>query len=85
MPTQRAVFVEHVIGESRGDLVDRAQHLGDRAGRHRDRAVLELREEPVQMLRHLHRRHGVQPNRTEYTGGKLLPRHCQVSPRSSDR
>jgi hypothetical protein len=84
MPTQRPMFVEHVIGKAGGDLVDRAQDVGDRPGGHCDRPVLQLREEPVKMLRHLNNRHGVQPNRTEYTGGKLLPRHCQDSPRSSD-
>jgi hypothetical protein len=65
MPTQRPVFIEHVIGESRGDLVDRIQDLGDGAGRHRYRAVLQLRKKPVKMSRHYNRRHNVQPNRTE--------------------
>jgi len=40
MPAQRAVFVEHVVGETGGDGIHRAQHLGDRTGRRRDRAVL---------------------------------------------
>ena len=47
MPAQRAVFVEHVVGETGGDGIHFAQHLGDRTGRYRDRAVLEQREEPV--------------------------------------
>jgi hypothetical protein len=65
MPTQRPMFIEHVIGEARGDLVDRVQDLGDRAGWHRNRSVLQLRKEPVKMSRHFNSRHDVQPNRTE--------------------
>lgn len=84
MPTQRPMFVEHVIGKARGHLVDGAQDVCDSPGWYRNRPVCQLREEPVEMLCHLNNRHGVQPNRTEYTGGRLLPRHCQDSPRSSD-
>ena len=39
MPAQRTVFVEHVVGETGGDGIHLAQHLGDRTGRHRDREV----------------------------------------------
>lgn len=69
MPAQRAMFVEHVIGKARGDLVDCAQNFGDRAGRHRNRPVLQLRKEPVKMLRHLNSRHGVQPNAPNRSAG----------------
>lgn len=85
MPAQRPMFIEHVIGKARGNLVDSVQNLGNRACRHRNFFVSQIRKEPEKMLCHFDVRHDVQPNRTEYTGGKLLPRHCHVSPRSSDR
>jgi len=65
MPAQRPLFVEDVIGEARRNFVDGMQHLGDRAGRHRDRAVLQLGKEPVEMSGHGNRGHAAQPKRTE--------------------
>jgi hypothetical protein len=65
VPAQRAAFVQDVIREPWGNLVDRTQNLGDRAGWHGNRTVFKRRKEPVEVASHFDRRHGVQPNRTE--------------------
>jgi hypothetical protein len=59
VPAQRAAFVQDVIRETRGNLVDRTQNLGDRAGRHGNWTVFERWKEPEKMPSHFDRRHAV--------------------------